>query len=88
MQTTADAMDARMFKQQFGNKLVFHGAIDTQGVLPASTPDQVYRYAVNTLQVLGREGGYVFAPCNNLQGDTPVENLDALFRAAREYRIN
>jgi len=33
-----------------------------------------------------REGGYVFAPCNNLHDDTPVENVDALFGAAREYR--
>jgi uroporphyrinogen decarboxylase len=86
VQTTADGMDPRSLKKDFGEQLVFHGAIDTQGVLPSGTPEQVYRHAVDTLNVFGREGGYIFAPCNNLQADTPVENIDAVYRAAQEFR--
>lgn len=39
-------------------------------------------HARELLRVFGREGGYIFAPCNNLQDDTPVENVVALYEAA------
>lgn len=86
VQTTADSMDPQMLKGNFGSDLVFHGAIDTQEMLPRETSGRVYQHAVDTMKVLGRNGGYIFAPCNNLQSDTPLENIDAVFRAAREYR--
>jgi uroporphyrinogen decarboxylase len=35
---------------------------------------------------LGHEGGYVLAPGHNIQADTPVENIIAMYEAGR--RIN
>ncbi len=85
VQTTADDMDPQGLKDDFGRDIVFHGAIDTQGVLPNSSTEEVVRHAREVMRVLGREGGYIFAPCNAIQADTPPENVEAMYRAAREY---
>lgn len=68
----------RVFKE-IGNK------IDTQQVLPTETPDNVYLHAQETLRILGKDGGYIFAPSQLIQDDIPVENIDAMYRTAREY---
>ncbi len=86
VQTTAEGMQPAMLKDRFGNRLVFHGAIDTQNVLPRETPENVYQHATETIDVLGCRGGYIFASCNNIQDDTPVENVAAMYKAAQEYR--
>ncbi len=86
VQTTAVGMEPVRLKETFGDRIVFHGAIDTQKVLPSETPENVYKHAVETMQVLGRDGGYIFLSCNNIQTDTPIENVHAMYRAAREYR--
>ena len=31
-------------------------------------------------------GGFVFCAIHNVQADTPIENLLAMFEAVREYR--
>jgi uroporphyrinogen decarboxylase len=86
VQTTAVGMEAAAIKEKFGVDIVFHGAIDTQQVLPTETPKGVYRHTVDTMRTLGRNGGYIFAPCNNIQSDTPAANVDAMYNAAKEYR--
>ena len=30
-------------------------------------------------------GGYLLAPCHNIQADVPPENIEAMFEAAWEY---
>jgi uroporphyrinogen decarboxylase len=75
----------QMLKDYFGRDIVFHGAIDTQGVLPNSSAEEVVRHVREVMRVLGREGGYIFAPCNAIQADAPPENVEAMYRAAREY---
>ena len=82
VQTTAAGMDPSRLKPAFGDEIVFHGAVDTQQILPRCTPDEVGRHVREMVEVIGRDGGYIVAPCNNLQDDTPVENVVALYRAA------
>ena len=85
VQTTAVGMEPRGLKERFGRRIVFHGAIDTQQVLPTETPEKVYQHAVDTMRILGKDGGYIFVSCNNIQSDTPVENINVMYKAAREY---
>ena len=33
---------------------------------------------------VGRGGGYILAPCHNLQPDTPIENVLAMYAAVAE----
>jgi uroporphyrinogen decarboxylase len=86
VQTTADDMEPIRLKQDFGDRIVFHGAVDTQGVLPNASVEGVERHVREILRTLGRDGGYIFAPCNAIQADTPPENVEAMYRVAAEYR--
>jgi uroporphyrinogen-III decarboxylase len=38
------------------------------------------------IEIFGRGGGFVFNTVHNVQANTPVENLVALYEAVREYR--
>ncbi len=87
VQTAAAGMDPRWLKERFGERLVFWGGgVDTQKLLSFGTPQEVRAQVRERLEVLGKGGGYVFAAIHNIQAGVPVENLLALFEAAREYR--
>ncbi|MBN1834601.1 MAG: hypothetical protein JW820_02060 [Spirochaetales bacterium] len=81
VQTTAAGMDPQRLKREFGKQIVFHGAVDTQGVLPRGTPEEVSAHVRSLVDILGDQGGYIMAPCNNIQADTPVENIVAMYAA-------
>lgn len=86
VQLSARGMDGAMLKEKYGGKLVlWGGGIDTQGTLPFGTPDEVRREALDRLELFSPGGGYVFNAVHNIVGTTPVENILALFGAAREF---
>jgi uroporphyrinogen decarboxylase len=82
VQTTAAGMDPVRLKREFGRDLAFWGAIDTQHVLPFGTPEEVRSETRRKIESLGRDGGYVFAPCHNIQVGTPAANIAAMYAAA------
>jgi len=77
-------MDRRVLKRDFGQKLVFHGAMDNQQTLPFGTVEDVRREVVENLRILGRGGGYILAPCHNIQANTPPENVVAMYEKGYE----
>ncbi len=85
IQTSAMAMDTYWMKERFGDKLVFHGAIDVQQMLPFSTPEQVCYDVAKRIWDLGRGGGYILSTCHDIGEDVPAENILALYQAAYEY---
>jgi uroporphyrinogen decarboxylase len=81
IQPSAAHMDPEGLKRDFGHDLCFHGALDIQTILSSGTPDQV-RAEVNRLcKVIGRGGGFILAPTNNIMPETPLENILALYDA-------
>ena len=86
VQLSAKGMDAHMLKEKYGDKLVFWGGgVDTQQTLPFGTPEQVRQQVKERLEILSRNGGYVFAPIHNVVAKTPAENLIAMYEAVKEY---
>lgn len=81
VQTSAQDMDARLLKETFGDRLAFHGAIERM----EDSRDALVDEAKARIDVLGRNGGYVFASCNHMI-DAPPENIVAMFEVARTYR--
>lgn len=84
LQPRAAGMDMARIKAEFGDRLSFHGAIDLQHTLPLGTPEEVQAEVRERIQVLGRGGGYVCASAHQIQADTPLENIIALYTAPRE----
>jgi uroporphyrinogen-III decarboxylase len=48
------------------------------------TPDQVYREVRERIEIFNQGGGFVFDAIHNIQGNTAVENIEAMFRAIRD----
>jgi uroporphyrinogen decarboxylase len=37
------------------------------------------------MEIMGRGGGYILAPCHNIQSVSPVENIIAMYETGYEY---
>jgi len=85
IQHSCKGMDVYELKESFGARLSFHGAIDSQYILPSGDVRLVEREVVRCIDGLGHGGGYILAPCHNVQADVPVVNIQVMFEQAREY---
>jgi uroporphyrinogen decarboxylase len=78
-------MEREGLKRDFGDKLVFHGGVDNQYTIPFGTVDEVRQEVRDNLRILGAGGGYILAPCHNIQSVGPPENVVALYETGYEY---
>lgn len=78
-------MDREGLKRDFGDKLIFHGAVDNQYTLAFGTVEEVRREVIDNLGILGQGGGYILAPCHNIQAVSPPENIVAMYETAYEH---
>jgi uroporphyrinogen decarboxylase len=69
-----EVMDVAALTQKYRGRLVFHGGLSTQRTLPYGTVADV-RTETARLLAMGREGGYIFAPAHDVEGDVPLENM-------------
>ncbi len=75
-------MDPADLKQRFGKQIAFWGGgVDTQHILPRSTPAEVASNVRQNVQALMPGGGYVFNNVHNIQGEVPPDRV-ALFDTA------
>jgi uroporphyrinogen decarboxylase len=78
--------DLEELKRRFGKELCFHSAVDNQELLPLSSPGHVSEEVEQLISILAQDGtGFIVGPCHNIQPNTPIENILALYRTAREY---
>ncbi len=82
IQADAKGMDPQTLKNEFGNRLAFHGGIDIVKTLPRGTPDEVTAEVRQRIRVLGKDGGYIMASSHHIQSDTPLENVLAMYEPA------
>jgi uroporphyrinogen decarboxylase len=84
VQWRCKGMDREGLKRDFGDKVVFHGGVDNQQTLPFGSVADVREEVAENLRILGRGGGYILAPCHNLQAVSPPENIVALYETGYE----
>ncbi len=77
-------MERKGLKRDFGESLIFHGGVDNQFTLPFGSADDVREEVEDNIRILGRGGGYILAPCHNIQPITPPENVEALYKTGFE----
>ncbi len=78
-------MNRKELKRDFGDKVVLHGAMDNQSTLPFGSIEDVRSEVIDNLEILGVGGGYILAPCHNIQSITPVENILTMYETGYEY---
>ena len=84
IQWRCKGMDREGLKRDFGKKLVFHGGVDNQHTLPFGAPEDVRQEVLDNYRILGAGGGYILAPCHNIQSVTPPENIVAMYKTGYE----
>jgi uroporphyrinogen decarboxylase len=86
IQTSAGRMaNLHELKQQYGAKIIFCGAVDTQRILPLGTPAEVREEVRRVIQALGPGGGYMLASVHTIMDDVPPENIQAMVEATQEF---
>ena len=78
--------DLAALKRDYGSRICFHSAVDNQHTLPFGTAEDVRQEVRSLIGTLASDHtGFILGPCHNLQAITPVENILALYQAARDY---
>jgi uroporphyrinogen decarboxylase len=72
--------------QACGGNICFFGGIDTQELLPFGTPEEVRASVKDCVENLGKSGGYIIAPSQEVMSDVPTENVRSLIAAIKEFR--
>jgi uroporphyrinogen decarboxylase len=77
-------MEREGLKADFGDDLIFHGGMDNQQTMAFGTVEDVRQEVHDNIAILGDGGGYILAPCHNIQAITPPENIVALYEQGYE----
>lgn len=86
VQISAEGMEPKRLKKEFGNDLVFWGGgCDTQHTLPDGTLEDIEEEVRRNISIFAPGGGFVFAPVHNVQADIPPEKIVKLYESARKY---
>ncbi len=84
VQVSARQMDPSHLKAEFGDRLCFCGAIDSQHVLPHGSVEDVKHEVERRILELAPGGGYMLTAVHNIQADVPPENVVTMFTHARQ----
>lgn len=87
IQPDAKGMDSKRLKDEFGDRLCFHGGVDIIKTLPRGTPAEVVAEVRERVNVLGKDGGYIMCSSHHIQSDTPLENIFTMYDSNLRYRV-
>ena len=79
IQWRCSGMAREELKREFGGDVVFHGGVDNQYTLAFGSVDEVCLEVRDNIRILGDGGGYILAPCHNIQAVSPPENIVAMY---------
>ena len=86
LQPSTRGMDPAALKAAFGHKLVLNGCVDSHHTLIKGTPESARDTTRKLLQIMKPGGGFVLSASHDwILEETPVENVLAMFDAARDF---
>jgi uroporphyrinogen decarboxylase len=85
IQWRSPGMERAALKRDFGDQVTLHGGVDNQHTLAFGSVEDVRTEVEENIRILGAGGGYILAPCHNIQAVSPPENIVAMYEAGYEY---
>jgi uroporphyrinogen decarboxylase len=86
VQVTARNMEPRSLSSKYGKDIVFHGAVDTQNILPFGTSEDVENHCFELIKNLNTHGNYIVAPSNNFLPGTPCKNILTVYDTVKKNK--
>ena len=77
-----EVMDVFDLLKRYQGRLAFHGGLSTQRTLPYGSVEDVKDETTRLLGA-GKDGGYIFAPAHDVEGDVPLENMLAFLETVQ-----
>jgi len=84
VQVRAAGMDIVELKRDFGDRIAFHGSMDTQCTLPMGTLEDVRAEVLHRLQHIAPGGGFILSGSQDYISDIPLENIVTIYDTAYE----
>lgn len=66
---------------------MFHGAIDTQHILPFGSEQAVRNEVNRVIKTLGKRGGYILCGSQEYTDDIPLDNILAVYDEGKKVKI-
>ena len=89
IQHACPGMELESLKKNYGHRVIFHGGVDNQSVLPFGTPDEVRTETRRCLETLGaNKEGFICCSCHNVQAGTPLDNILAMVETVKAEAPN
>lgn len=85
IQVRARDMEVHALKRDFGDRIAFHGSIDTQRTLPMGTSEDVREEVLDRLTHVAPGGGLIICGSQHYMRDIPLENIITIYDTVREY---
>jgi uroporphyrinogen decarboxylase len=83
IQSRSPGMNALELKKEFGRDVSFMGGVDTMGLLPHGTAEEVKKGTTELIEGMTSDGGgYILAASHTVPPETPDENIFAMYEAA------
>ena len=84
IQVTAEGMIPEQLSRKFGDRITFHGGIDTQQVLPFGTKEEVVAHVRSVTSKLSAKGGYIASGSQIYGEDIPLETLLTVYDTLKD----
>lgn len=84
IQWRCPGMEREGLVRDFGNQVIFHGAVDNQQTLAFGTPADVRQEVLDNLRIFAWPARWICAPCHNLQPVSPTANIVAMYETIWE----
>jgi uroporphyrinogen decarboxylase len=84
IQWRCQSMNRQELVRDFGDRIIFHGAVDNQRTLPFGTVEDVRSEVLENIGIFSN-ARWICAPCHNLQPITPTENIIAMYETIHEH---
>jgi uroporphyrinogen decarboxylase len=85
LQPNARDMELSRLKERHGHTVAFFGGLDTQGILPFGSRQDIEEEIKRVIRAAARGGGLILAGAHNIQPDVSVEKLATIFDLCRRY---
>lgn len=84
-QTSAKNMELENLYKLYGKKVCIHGGVDVKELLIFKKPEDVKEEVIKIINLWGNRGGIIIAPAHEVEPETPVENILAIYNTVNEY---